>query len=318
MTLMSPRDRLRTWCSLLDRIVVGRAAAAALDEGRDLEPGLLFILPTWLWVEPGIDVGRKGVADDGSLLPMPIRVSSPGSPVQVLSDPSDLAFTAAGLGISTAGVVTVRAGYSDACHPAHVADQDIFSVRMRTPAELRVELRRLDVDGHNAWCEALMWPEEQVRTAIEKAHTFLAHDVAKMHGGTPTRLIDRTAVEEILTSMTIGSLDATKPSALARIIERSLLPLTFLKVDPLYYLEQSLRRDAHVALRQHMGDPESGPRIRKSALEAGGVDADPDEILAWHNRKYPLDNLGMGRLMAALSVAPTVTARATGLQSWAS
>ena len=76
MTLMSPRDRLRTWCSLLDRIVVGRAAAAALDEGRDLEPALLFILPTWLWVEPGIDVGRKGVADDGSLLPMPIRVSN--------------------------------------------------------------------------------------------------------------------------------------------------------------------------------------------------------------------------------------------------
>ena len=319
MTSVSPRERLLTWCSLLERIIVGRGADNVLATGIPDDGGLIFVVPTWLWTIQGVDVGAKGVDRDGNALPMPVRIHSPGGPVQVHPDTAQIPFTARGLNVATAGVVTLSAGTSDCYRPQQIVDLDRIAVHHRSASQVRQVLQELSADGQAAWFEAIMWPEPQVLVAIEKAHTFLACEVADNLGQERSRLIDQVTVQQIADAMMLGRPDdPSRPSPMSRIIEKSVRPLTFAKVDPLHYLDQSVRRDAHDALRQYLGDPSSGSRIRRSVREVGGRHADPVVILEHHNRRHPNDNLGMSRLSAALQIAPSANAVTRALQSWAS
>jgi hypothetical protein len=61
---------LQALCGQIGGIITGQAAAG-IDATALPDTGSFVVLPSWVWIVPIIDVGRKGRSSTGELYPMP-------------------------------------------------------------------------------------------------------------------------------------------------------------------------------------------------------------------------------------------------------
>lgn len=185
-----------------------------------------------------------------------------------------------------------------------------------SPADLRSELARLIEDGTTAGWEAISELEGHVQRAVVSAHTYVSSDVGSR------RLLDESDLLRVRDELLLGEVGAAG-SPVMHLIEKSLDPLAFARVDPQRYLAVAINREAQRAIRQAVGDPITGSKIRRVArdLGVGPFQMPPDDnlqfgalpqpaqdavkrILAVYREQYPVDKMGWRRVVNALSVVP--------------
>ncbi|MEH0110794.1 hypothetical protein V6N00_13870 [Tersicoccus sp. MR15.9] len=306
---------LEVLCRRLERIIHGQAAEALLAADLPEAAGLV-ILPAWTWAEPLINVGRKGVAlGGGAALLMPVRVDWASGPLALVTDPLTLTYRARGLGHSLAGQtrLIVREHTLPITCPVTIPSlaQPVF-VGTTGTRRLRSELERLARDGKTARWEQVAEIEPVLRSLLHKAHSFVSHEVAGqvgVSGADVQPVLDEVGLDGVLATMMYGDQDSAATSPVLRLIDLCLEPGRFMKVDPFKFMATHLRRDAEKAIRDRLGDPHIGPKIRELARRFPG--ADVATIVAEYRKVYPQDRLAAARAEAALSVGPDAMARWT-------
>ncbi|MHB1973790.1 MAG: hypothetical protein ACYCR4_05810, partial [Acidimicrobiales bacterium] len=95
--------------------------------------------------------------------------------------------------------------------------------------------------------------------------------------------------------------------AIDRLIERTLAPRAFARVDPQRLVMVALRSAAETAIRRRIGDPHIGRKVRTLARSSDV--SDPGDLLQRYREHWPEDGAGADRIDAALratSVRPVV------------
>lgn len=287
-------------CTLLDRILLGRGARRALE--HPIPAGAsLFVLPTWGWAHPLIDVGRKDRDRQGGRLLLPVRYTFYPSNVIVTSRPQVVHYVGVGLGHGMAGSMLLDPSADPGQGPA---DGRLSLPGTWGPAShagsVASRLNELDQDGQLAYWEALGVLEENLEHALKRASCAARDGVV----GKPPAAVDDITLERIRTEMVYGTDHGVSP--IQRLVERCTRPGTFARVDPEKYVVTSVRTDARAAVRKALGDPHVGSKVRHLAIEM--PEADLDELVAAYRQRYPSDRLSTSRARAALTVAPNANA----------
>lgn len=314
-----------SWCGYLSRVLAGDAASALLAAELPLRAGVV-VLPSWVWESPQIDVGRKDHAQGGGRLRLPIRVQWDSGPVQVvpLGDTVKTFWQAEGLGIAQAGQTSISCTPGSKESPQHVlgVPPDSVIVEDVPRSDLVAKLAAMVQDGAVARWEAVGLLETYVSSAVSKAHAYISKDVG---GADAPPLLDQIALDEVCDQMVVGSIERGEDrSPLLRIVDNSLRPEAYLRVDPARAAQLALRRDAQQLVRRKVGDPKAGSKIRALARAMGFTmpyrDVQVQAILAEYRLRHPAEKMGIDRVRAALSVAPTMmsparTFRAAGIEN---
>ena len=297
---MTRHPGISEMCSLLDRVIVGRAAAAALENmPSDRSSGHLFVMPSWAWAHSRIDVGRKDRNPAGGRYLLPVRLTWYPSPVVVVQEGSALAGVL-GVGLGTRSASTVQL---DPESPAtELVDGHVHLPRRLGPvasgsmSEIERMIESLSQEGNLAYWEALARLETKVTWALSKANVAAGLDI--YGGGMGTTALDETSMESLRDSMVYGDGDKTSP--VQGLVERGIKHSAFAKVDPEMYFTAAVSRDARAAIRRALGDPHIGSKVRRLAREQEF--ASLDELIAEYRRLYPADRLSYERAEAALRV----------------
>lgn len=304
------------WCARTERVLHGRAAAG-VDAGDS--DAAVVILPQWLWRVPAIDVGRKGRDAGGHPVRLPIRIDWPSALLVMQRGTSEtLPWRATGMGHDLSGQVTVTVADSATVQrhaETHVSPgrdgsipTAVTAVPM-SPVAVAETLSSCVDDGNLAWWELLDGLEPLARAKLSRAHTALSIDVSGSVDA--PALLDPVSMDSLVDAMVLGSQEQDAP--LARILERAMTPGTLVRVDPAKYISESLRRDAYASVRQRVGDPHVGSKVRRLARELGT--SDPEVLARGFQRRYPnQDGVGSKRITAALSVA--AAPRTVPLHEW--
>lgn len=282
-----------TWCDYLHRVIVGRDALRLLQRPLP-DSGVLAVLPSWHWCIAEADLGRKDRAANGNRMLMPVRLAYTGGAVQI--DPADqIPYSGAGLGLTIAG--------------AHRPEPQFVP-------RLASAVKALADDGMLATFEAIASKESTVKFAVARAHASLAQEVLDAGTGTTQtpRLLDPVAVDSIVSEMMYGS-NSGQMSSMQRLLNLSVRPDAFVKVDPLRHATRNIGRDARTAVRVAIGDPERGSQVRRIARQCG-PGATEEDIVRRYRLEYPKDDMGVQRVRSALSVRPSVDAGAFSLADY--
>lgn len=310
---------LDSWCGLIARIIHGRQAQQALEEGL---PGDVAVaaLPVWAWARPVTSVGRKGRARDGGVLLLPVRVDWSPTALAIVPAGSEgeYEFTAAGLGIEQRGrsvlSATGGAGFSAANLDLGIRPLERSVLPVLTAESAGRELARIAEDGTTALWEAVTSLETFIERAVLRAHTYISGDVDS------GPLLDPGGLERVRDNLLFGAEGGSGPSSVMRIINRATDPTQFIRVDPQRWLTVELHRDAQQEVRRQVGDPATGSKIRRVARQVGvhrvTSPADIDRVVAACAVAHPRDRIGRGRVAAALSVGPDAMAAAVPLSRW--
>lgn len=305
-------------CGWLEKIIHGRAAEAILEAAETIpENSGIAVLPVWAWRTPLIAVGRKGRAfGTGDQLLMPIRTVWDRDAV-VLVDaaaPSvDISYRSKGMGHTSAGQtkLVVRPGYGVVVSPEEIPSlADPVFVGSGSRRRIIAALEGIAEAGRTARWSLLMDIEPRLRKQIDKTHAWVCHEIS-LTTGNDQALLDQVGREEMLNSMLLGDPSDKRRCSVDRLIDLCLGPDTFLKVDPLKYMATHLKRDAEQELRNRIGDPHIGPKVRKVARLHPR--ASIDQLIEEYRKIYPKDRLARDRTEAALSVSPDAMARTTQL-----
>jgi hypothetical protein len=305
-------------CGWLEKIIHGRTAEAILEAPETIpETGGIAVLPVWAWHTPLIAVGRKGRAfGTGDELLMPIRTSwDRGAVVLVDAAASsmDASYRSKGMGHTFAGQTKLvsRPGCGLLAAPEELPSlADPVFVGSGNRRRLITALEGLVEAGRAARWSLLMDIEPRLRKQIDKTHAWVCHEIS-LTTGNDQALLDTVGREEMLNSMLLGNPSDKRRCSVDRLIDLCLSPDTFLKVDPLKYMATHLKRDAEQELRNRIGDPHIGPKVRKVARQHPR--ASIDQIIEEYRKIYPKDRLARDRTEAALSVSPDAMARTTQL-----
>lgn len=296
-------------CDLMHAFSTGEAAKRLLDDDLLPDEGIVLVAPTWTWMLSRVDVGRKDRrVGGGERYLMPVRVSVESGSVLVrpadAGDDFNLSWAAAGLGHSATGVINVRATTHAPALGARVESGQSYPgvpMAVSTPVMSRREIGAA-LDEIVERSQAARWEiitifERYVRDSLRRAHASVSIEL-ESHVGHVSALVDQTKMEGLATQMLLG--DDTRPGKVLPLIDRCLVPGAFLRVEPLKYIRDSLRRDANQVLRQAIGDPGIGPKIRKVAREVGSRDV--DTVVEAYQARYPKDRLSRDRAEAALRI----------------
>ncbi|WP_062379250.1 hypothetical protein [Demequina pelophila] len=284
---------LDAFCADLETAIHGRDAAALDEPATD---AAIVTLPVWTFLEPRVDVGRKALDPQGGTYDLPVRIDWDGPTVLALAPGEEVTvgWRLAGLGYTDSGTTTVRAGLSERVDDALGVPASIgASVRARVAAGAR--LAELVEAGKGARWAAHMRLEPYAEKAMRRAVPAVSRAIAGDDDA--QNLFDEQATETLLNRMTLGEGD--KPGRLGALLDRCLEARTFVRVDPLAYVSRALRRDAEDMVRQEVGDPRVGGRVREILRdsEAGSM----DELLEAYSERFPSDKLGVKRAVAALT-----------------
>jgi hypothetical protein len=304
MAIMSWRiARVRTGLSaklLLDEL------APELDELATLGAGVA-VLPTWVWCEPKIDMGRKG----GSLVPVrvdftsiraqqprsrdkPGRLSRAGArahgPVVVVAPGEQVRFswTAEGAGLSLAGTTTVHGcaqpmsgtsaeGYKGLSNPRRSPTEVPQVVNASSGSVVGDVLRSLVHDGELAEWELRGELAKMAKKYIWQARSLVNAKIDRgemaipWHRGKDGDWLDSVGVDTLCDQIIYGndSLPPGEPSSVGKLLLRCMAPHTFARTDPVHYVAMSLRCITGQAVGRHLGDPVVGPQVRKVADQLG-------------------------------------------------
>ena len=294
------------WCALLDRILAGRGAEA-LDRSRLSGSTAVVVLPSFVWIDPRVDLGRKGRGRDGAHLRFPARVVWPDGAVVLVpaGESVVLKWEASGVGVVASGTTEVVAGTAERAGDAGTAlglglvpvSMDASSMPRRRALS---ELDRLVEDGTLACWEARQVLERHAEWMLRHRHAAVA---AEINPETTTRLFDETDLEVVRAELLLGNPERRISPAYDRIIERCLAPGAFARVDPMRRVMTSLRSVAETALRRRLEDPHVGRKVRRLLREE--TFADLDELLSRYRELWPRDAIGVRRVAAALEVIGT-------------
>lgn len=312
---------LEVLCGRLEAIIVGAAAEKLLESPAELPVfGGIAVLPSWTWLRPLIDLGRKDKEyGTGEGLLMPVRNEWSGGPViTVGSEPVPLTYRTVGMGHAFAGQskAVARAGKPLIAAPDELPSltEPVFTGFV--PRRLiEASLKSLADAGKTARWEIIRELEPRVLQTIHKAHSAVSHEIG-LSTGIVQPMLDETGLEEVLAVMMYGFIDETgreRPGSVFRLLNLCQSPSAFVKVDPLRYIAKHLRRDAESAIRKKLGDPHIGPKIREIARRFPNTDI--SVVVAQYRKVYPKDRLSHSRAHEALSVAPDVMAQSVMLSA---
>lgn len=278
------------FCGHLDRIVIGRAAKDLAQEWRRprlVEDIALVRLPTWVWAEPRINMGRKSKSQNGSTLLMPVRIEWSTGPLAIVTrEGLCVTWSAHGLGHDMAGTTRIVFG-----HPIQQTSdipETIFVSPTRASAIPEL-LNQLMVNGGNAtWLAArMLYP--YVQRAAERANVAISRE---LNPDLPGVLLDSQDLAVVINRLEVG--ESGTNSHVSRLVDRCTLPRAFDRVDPLKYVTRSVQRDVNEAIHVHLGDPREGARFRRFVASNEG---DIDSLIVAFNQAYP--RVQMGRMRAA-------------------
>lgn len=309
---------LSSVCGWLEKIIHGRAAEAILETPESIpETSGIAVLPVWAWHTPLIAVGRKGRAfGTGDQLLMPIRTAWDRDTVVVVDASAssvEMTYRSKGMGHVFAGQTKLvsRPGCSLVAAPEELPSlADPVFVGAGSRRRTIKALEGIVEAGRTARWSLLMDIEPRLRKQIDKTHAWVCHEIS-LTTGNDQALLDTVGREEMLNSMLLGNPSDKRRCSVDRLIDLCLGADTFLKVDPLKYMATHLKRDAEQELRNRIGDPHIGPKVRKVARQHPR--ASIDQIIEEYRKIYPKDRLARDRTEAALSVSPDAMARTTQL-----
>ncbi len=284
----------------IDTIVIGRSAEQLHSVTPSVTSGVLLVLPTWVWLPPIIDVGMKGA----SAGVMPIRVAWEPGPVVALGagQPATVRWRLSSLGHNASGTLETTAADSDC---VRLLAEGVNRTPYEAPAQLTHLLRQLIRQGTEARWALLLGFESFVRSTLEKANAAVAAEITQHSGAIAERVLDDISLDDLATKMLWG--EAGSSSAVSRMIEQSVLPDKFRNVDPVHYFAVAIRARAEEAIRQKIGDPKVGPKVRR--LFARGDITTLDELIAEYRRLYPRDSLAKKRALKALTAGAELSTR---------
>ncbi len=271
-----------SYAAWLESIVHARDASAISDAPQ------YVCLPVWSFRPSIISVGRKGRADDGGVADLPVRLSwDLGSVVPV--EDATLHGSIIGLGwderfscqIDGDGIVT---GLPDGAHPA----SEPLSSRDRITSR-----------GRTARWEMGMSLEQMIRRRMSEINLAVGAEV----GGSVEGAVDPVLLDEIATDLHLGR-DGEKGSVIHRAIEACLDPEAFRRVEVSRYLSVRLRARATERIRDALGDPRIGFKVRAVYREINPSSL--DELIETYRERYPNDHLGRKVAINALSTGVTV------------
>lgn len=307
---------LSVLCGHVDRVIGGSHAAhaAASPDGLPAH-AVCWRPPAFGWMYAAIKVGRKERSRvDGSRLRLPVRLVW-DAPVVLLADHQttrQIAWSTTSMGHDTSGVTTV------------VVDPAALSVKVESgpdgiptrvmlpcdPVDPVAWLRQLEADAHAGTWDFLQMLEPDVSQALHRAHASLSRAVAEFTGSEGP-VLDDVRLEGVLTRMMYG--EGNHPGKVRQILARLCDPVTLNSVDPWKYITVALTRDSKEVLRQEIGDPRIGAKVREAARTLDC--ADIDSFVAAFREMYPSAGLENKRAIAALSVAADPMATAIRIDS---
>jgi hypothetical protein len=298
MSATARHEWIDTWCTHLQSILQTPASAHPAPGAR------LIALPTWLWLVPAIDLGRKALRADGRSMLMPVRITWGAGDDHVLSLAAGthrLHWSAAGMGHTATGTVTVTVTAAGITHDADRQDlepADAGADTVRTRAALAAA-------AAEARWGARMSLEWYVERAVQGAVHVVARDILGIYPD--AALLDEHSIEQVRDTMLLGT--ESSAGAVDRIIDRSLARGAFVNVDPLRYITTDLQRSAEAYVRRAISDPPIGRKIRRVARSMPGSSL--AEIVTAYREVHPGDFLSVQRAARALTSGPDLNATAT-------
>lgn len=305
---------MSSWCDTLARIVAGQDAKALVDDGLPRRAGVL-VLPSFLWHRSGIDMGRKDRARGGGRLLMPVRIVWSHGTV-VLVEPGDsveVSWEASGLGVDLEGSVTLTAG-ATGWEVLSFLSGDVppegTKAPVLGPSDLASRLAEVVEDGTKAWWHAITSMEGYVEKAVRNAHRYITIDTHSDNGECPDtmRLLDDQALAACTDRLLLGDPEKPDaPSSVVRLLNKSLQPGAFSRVDPEMFTQRAIRRDAQLEVRRCVGDPATGSKIRRTARDLGITNPDhggAELVLREYQVRHPRDRMGLDRIKQAMTVCP--------------
>lgn len=300
---------LEVLCDQLQSVLWGRAADTILEAGVPQGSARITTLSAWDWRLPAMDIGRKGVnRTTGEQLLMPVRLDWGGNDALIRVDPAGseaypLRWQARSMGWSDTGLAAAELDEGSLAH--------LYAISTHDQSSTIAALQRISQAGRDSMWRFLTGLEPFVTATVRKAHAAVRHEIA----GTTGRIQDvlpETGLEQVVNTMLLGAEDedASNSSAM-RLLNLCLRPECFVKVDPLMYLRQHIRRDAEEQIRRAIGDPRIGPKIRRLASSMPGSSI--EEMVEEYRLAFPKDRLSLNRAEAALSVRPDPMAGAAPL-----
>lgn len=309
-------------CGLIARTMRGQAATRLLDSWRRgglPERAQIVALQAWLWRPAGITMGRK---DQYGALLVPVRVRWDGQPDGALivrdADATDgevsLNWSTDALGVNDAGTAVLRrttwAGFTGAGSLEQDADGGTEIPRaIDAPVLDRDEQHRVLCgwieDGIEARWQFLSLLDDALDKALHRAHMALVAEYSEQIYGDPNAssrpVLHEESLEALRSRLVYGDEDdfsdaAREGSLMMRLITDTHDVGVFDNVDPQRWLRVKIGQLARYWVRREVGDPEAGPKIRRTARELG-ID-DPEKVAA------ALNGIGTRRVAAALGLAP--------------
>jgi hypothetical protein len=306
MTVERALPRLAAMCDAIGETIAGRAANA-LDAKTFPEQGAIATMPSWAWLVPIIDVGKKGKNADGERIAMPSRLVWENGPVVVLTPgvPVELKWHLTCLGHDSRGSVVVL--YMEDIGVQLTADTDIVLppewgefVSLRGAERLA---RGIVTQGQTGRWGLVTSLEHFTNNKLNHANSTVAAELGEFANHAIAAVLDDIAIDELLSEMLYGQGGS---SVITRMVDRSLLPETFQHVDPMHYFAVGLRARAEEAIRRRIGDPKIGPKIRRVLIRSEATTL--DELLTAYNKAHPRDSLAKKRAIAALTAGPEIAA----------
>jgi hypothetical protein len=295
-------------CDQLQRIAWGRSAANLLGE-RSRRPQAVVTLPTWIWLTPASNVGRKAKSRDGGLLRLPLAVSWDVEPVLTVTADQPVVghWTANGMGHSLSGktevcAVSTRTAPRDLGEPALDVIPDRLEVPTLARPHVRSRLGELVADGRMAQWDVLGDFEQYLDHAFAKAHSAVSAELRPL---SPRPVLDASDQEMLRTSLLLGDV-GSGDSAVLRLINRCLEPNRFTRVDPERYVVTALFSAAETAIRRKLGDPHIGRKVRRFAATRRFETV--DDLIAEYREVFPKDRLSVKRACSALETTRSIPA----------
>lgn len=294
---------LNQMCGYLTDIRRGRYAQAYLngDHGALPARGAVVSMPMWVWKPSAGKVGRKSRSANGGELLLPVRVSwEPGALTVIgTGERSELEWTAAGLGATGTGqtvVEVVAPALSD--QPCAIADGQLpetLKIASQHQRMIRRQLTKIVEAGHASQWQATMNLQPYVEQEVRAAAARIGHEIAG-NGQPAVILLDGTSMEAVIDTVMLGSDD--RVGAITRLLEKCLVPGTFVHVDPMKYIRGAIRRDSEEAVRVAVGEPRVGAKVRRHYRihHPKTVEA----LIEGYRKEYPADRLAINRAEKSL------------------
>jgi|GEM_PF-1299280 len=312
-----------TFTTTVQSVLWGRAAdALRAEQARVSTPHAVVALPQWGWAVARMSVGRKDMPTDGSTgrLLLPVRLSWTEGSVALIAGGASTTLSVVGAGVGHKFSAQVKVS-GDGQGLLSVLSSRLSTTRWEpafslTDSSLRLPeavtapsyaprcatsiLDRLSREGREAWWSLIEHAERMVSDDVSRKHTKVSLDVS---GGTETMILDQIALDTVRDRLVLGDQGSGRGSRVTRMLERCLEPLTFLRVDPMRYVQTTLARDAYDLVRAQAGEPQVGTRVRQivADLAEQGEDADLDAITAEFRRRHPSSKLTRAQVVASLT-----------------